>query len=71
MTVYEGTGPESGRSTTAFELPGSYGHWAARLGDRIAVGIGTREPVLAGGERLYTLGGQPPGPWTLNVWEGR
>lgn len=28
-------------------------------------------PVLAGGDRLWTLIGEPPGPWTLAAWSPR
>lgn len=64
VTVFEGTGPE--RISTAFELPGNYGHWAARLGDRIAVGIGTRDHRFAvltlDGQEVSTFGLRRPDP---------
>lgn len=157
LTAY---GPD-GAPARAFEVPGSYGHWVAPVGDELVVGIGTRseryatltrtgetvatfgvrrpapsrfpagnfivddhqavagdrilvntsfsprirvydtegdpirtfgepppswtgaeppspgqveggsdeEPIVAGGDRLYTLGEEPPGPWTIHAYE--
>lgn len=36
-------------------------------GEKLIEGMPLDEPILAGGDRLYTLAGTPPGPWTIGV----
>lgn len=64
LTVYRGGGPEA--PARSFELPGNYGHWAAPVGDRLAVGIGTRGPRYAvltfEGREVSTFGARRPDP---------
>lgn len=38
-------------------------------GTKLYEEIPLEEPVVAGGDRLYTLGEEPPGPWTIHAYE--
>lgn len=38
-------------------------------GTKLYEGIPLEEPIVAGGDRLYTLGEEPPGPWTIHAYE--
>lgn len=62
LTAY---GPD-GAPARESEVPGSYGHWVAAVGDGLVVGIGTRSERYAAltrtGETVATFGVRQPAP---------
>ena len=40
-------------------------------GTKLHEGLPMAAPLLAGGYRLWTVAGEPPGPWILAAWSPR
>ena len=46
-------------------------HVYRRDGTKLHEGLPMAQPLLAGGSRLWTVAGEPPGPWILAAWSPR